>query len=66
MLVMQVGVDGREIRVITGYGPRENLKADKTMPFFSKLEGEVESAKLAKKSIIIQIDANSKLGESVI
>ena len=36
------------------------------MPFFSKLEEEVVSAKLPNKSIIIQIDANSKLGESVI
>ena len=53
MLVVQVRVEGREIRIITGYGPQENLKADKTMPFFSKLEEEVVSAKLANKSIII-------------
>ena len=66
MLVVQVRVEGKEIRVITGYGPQENLKPDKTMPFFSKLEEEVVSAKLANKSIIIQIDANSKLGKSVI
>jgi hypothetical protein len=66
MLVIQVRVDGREIRVITGYGPQENIKADKAMPFFSKLEEEIVSAKLANKSIIIQLDANSKLGKNVI
>ena len=38
MLVVQVKVDEKEIRVITGYGPQENLSAEKTMPFFSKLE----------------------------
>ena len=54
MLVVQVKVEGREIRVITGYGPQENIKADKAMPFFSKLEEEIVSTKLANKSIIIQ------------
>ena len=66
MLLVQVRVEGREIRVITGYGPQENLTADKTMPFLSKLEEEVVSAKLANKSIIIQVDAYSKLGKHVI
>ena len=36
------------------------------MPFFSKLEEEIVSAKLANKSIIIQMDGNSKLGKEVI
>ena len=66
LLVVQVKVEGREIRVITGYGPQENLKADQIMPFFSKLEEEIVSAKLANKSIIIQMDGNSKLGKEVI
>ena len=66
MLVVQVKVEGREIRVITGYGPQENIKTEKAMPFFSKLEEEIISAKLANKSIIIQLDANSKLGKNVI
>ena len=66
MLVVQIRVDGREIRVITGYGPQENQKSDKVMPFFSKVEEVIVSAKLANKSIIIQLDANSKLGKNVI
>ena len=66
MLVVQVKVEGREIRVITGYGPQENQKSEKIMPFFTKLEEEIVSAKLAKKSLIIQMDANSKLGKEII
>ena len=66
MLVVQIKVDGREVRVITGYGPQKNLSLDKIMPFFSKLEKEIISAKLANKSIIIQMDANSKLGNKII
>ena len=36
MLVIQVRVrvEEREIGVITGYGPQENITADKEMPFF--------------------------------
>ena len=34
ILVVQVQAGRRGIRVITGYGPQENIKADKTMPFF--------------------------------
>ena len=66
MLVVQVKVEGKEIRVITGYGPQENLTTDKVMPFFSKLEEEIVSAKLANISVIIQMDANSKLGKELI
>ena len=66
MLVIQVKVEATEIRVITGYGPQENQKRDKIMPFFTKLEEESVSAKLAKKSLVIQMDANSKLGKEVI
>ena len=66
LLVVQVKVEGREIRLITGYGPQENQTTDKTMPFFSKLEEEIVCAKLANKSVIIQMDANSKLGREVI
>ena len=36
------------------------------MPFFTKLEEEIVSAKLANKAIIIQMDANSKLGKEIV
>ena len=56
----------KEARVIVGYGPQENLPTVQRMPFFATLEEEIVSAKLANKSIIIQMDANSKLGKELI
>ena len=66
MLVVQVKVKDKEIQVITGYGPQENLSNKERMPFFTQLEEEIISAKLANKAIIIQIDANSKLGNKIV
>ena len=66
MLVVQIKVENREIRVITGYGPQENLPNKDRMPFFTQLEEEIVSAKLPNKSIIIQMDANSKLGKDIV
>ena len=66
LIVVQIKVKNKELRVITGYGPQENLSTKERMPFFTKLEEEIVSAKLANKSIIIQMDANSKLGNTII
>ena len=52
----------QQIRLITGYGPQENLEEEKRMEFFVTLETEIERAELAGKSVIIEMDANSKLG----
>ena len=52
--------------MITGYGPQENWEEDKRMPFFIALETEIEKAKLLGKSILIEMDANSKLGHKFI
>ena len=66
MLVVQVKVRNKEIPVITRYGPQENLSNKERMPVFTQLEEEIVSAKLANKAIIIQIDANSKLGNRMV
>ena len=59
MLVVEVE-DNK--RIITGYGPQENLTEDKRLPFFIALEEEIVKATVAGKSVIIEMDANSKLG----
>ena len=66
LLVVQVEVGSKGFRVMTGYGPQENVDPDKRMPFFAALEEEVVRARCANKSIIIQMDANSKLGKEFI
>ena len=66
LLVVQVEVGSKHIRIMSGYGPQENLDTDKRMPFFSVLEEEIMRAKVSNKSIIIQLDVNSKLGKNII
>ena len=47
---------------MTGVGPQENWDEDKRNPFFIALEAEVVKAHISGKSVIIEIDSNSKLG----
>ena len=54
------------MRIISEYGPQENIEEEKHQEFFIALETEVEKAELAGKSIIIELDANSKLGKRYI
>ena len=66
LLVVEVKIGNKEVRIISGYGPQENWPAAARMPFFMALEEEVVKAELANKSIIIELDANSKLGPAII
>ena len=62
LLVVEVKMGNKEVRLMSGYGPQENLKKEDREPFFNKLEEEVQKAKLNDKAVLIQFDANSKLG----
>ena len=66
LLVVEIEVEQKEIRIITGNGPQENLEEDKRLPFFMALELEVAKAANAGKSVVIELDANSKLGTKYI
>ena len=66
LLVVEVETKENNIRIISGYGPQENIEEEKRVPFFLAIETEVEKATLAGKSIIIETDANSKLGSKYI
>ena len=66
LLLVLVEMGSKQISMMPGYGPQENLDLNKRMPFFSVLEEEVVRAKVANKSLIIQLDANSKLGKKLI
>ena len=62
LLVVEITVNKKAIRMITGVGPHENKREDVRMPFFLTLEEEITKAELEGKSIYIELDANSKLG----
>ena len=63
---MEIKVEDKEIRVITGYGPQENWDTNEKMPFFVAFEKEIAKAKMNGKCVIIELDSNSKLGNSYV
>ena len=46
---------GKDVRIMTGYGPQENWTHEEKMPFFRSLEQEIIKAKLHGKLIFIQM-----------
>ena len=66
LIVVEVKVNRTEIRVITGYGPQESWSVTERMPFFAALEEEITKAEMNNKSVILQMDANCKLGPEII
>ena len=62
LIVVEVETDKQNVRIMTGVGPQENWEETKRMPFFIALESEIVKAQMAGKGVIIEIDANSKLG----
>ena len=66
LLVAEIKTGNTNIRIITGYGPQENWEEKERMPFFEALEKEIARAEFEGRSLIISMDANSKLGQSII
>ena len=66
LIVIEISIAGKEIRVLTGWGPQETWLPEERKPFFDALEQEIVKAELAGKSIIIEADFNSKLGKEFI
>ena len=66
LLVVEIKVANKEIRIISGYGPQDNWAPAQREPFFQSLEEEVVKAELAGKSVFIEADFNSKLGKEFI
>ena len=66
MIVVEVKIQNKDIRIITGYGPQENWIEEDRVPFYLALEEEIITAELQGASIIIEMDSNSKLGPDFI
>ena len=54
------------LRWLNGYGPQENYNEERRGKFFSRLDLEVKSSKMAGALVCIEMDANSKLGSKAI
>ena len=61
LVVVEIAIADKEIRIMSGYGPQENLSEAEQMPFIVALEAEIARAEIAGKSLYIEMDANSKL-----
>ena len=66
ILVVQGKVGNINVRFINAYGPQEEDKIDRVIGFYEKLEEEVILAKECGCQLIIECDANAKLGCEVI
>ena len=66
LILIEVKIGGRDIRIMSGYGPQENWTVAERMPFFKALEEEIIKASSNEKAIYIQMYANSKLGPTII
>ena len=55
LLVVEIQIRNKDIRIISGYGPQESWSESERMPFFIALETEIAKAELQGKSLIIEI-----------
>ena len=66
LLTVQVVVNKRKIRLINGYGPQEDDHSQNKLNFWMGLDQEVLSAISESCMVLIQMDANAKVGREII
>ena len=64
--MVQCQIGSQQIRIINGYGPQEDDPLNKRLVFWQAIEQEVVSAKSANCMVLIELDANAKLGYELI
>ena len=66
IITVQAEIGKKKIRIINGYGPQEDDDIEKVINFWQEFEVEVIKAKDENCFVIIQMDANAKVGNSII
>ena len=66
ILVIQTRVGSVDTRIINGYGPQEDANFQDIYNFWQDMDKEIISAKEQNCKIIIQLDANAKLGKDIL
>ena len=66
LIVVEVKLGRKSVRVITGYAPQEYWTPDEIFPFYLALEEEIAKTEIANTSILISFDANAKMGKEYI
>ena len=63
---MEAKVGGNRIWIINGYGPQEDEDKQKILSFWQTIEKEVSDAKDEGCMVIVEMDANAKVGNVLI
>ena len=63
---VEIKLDNLNVRVVCGYGPQMNDKIERKLKFWSDMDYQVSEASNNNSGIIIQMDSNAHVGESII
>ena len=66
ILVIQVEIENLKVRLINAYGPQEDDEVHKINIFWQAIEEEIVSAKQENCLVILELDANAKVGKDFI
>ena len=66
MMLIEISLDSMNLRIMTAYGPQEDALPDTINNFYQKLEEEIMKCEEDDCGLIIEMDANAKLGSELI
>ena len=66
VLVIEATIANKRTRFINAYGPQEDDKDEIKDGFYSRIDQEIKSSKLAGAMVCLEMDANAKLGSAII
>ena len=66
ILAVQIALKDKNLRIINGYGPQDDDPQQIRLNFWLGLEEEIISAKHENCMVIVQMDANAKVGKDII
>ena len=66
IIVIQIKLAGFNVRIINAYGPQESAQKDQILDFWYALEKEILDAKDENCGILLEMDANAKLGPNIV
>ena len=66
ILSVKLQMGGKQVRIVTAYGPQENASIDKKNNFWKFLEKEMNDAEFEEEGLILQMDGNLHAGPNLI
>ena len=66
ILSVKLQMGGKQVRIVTAYGPQENASIDKKNNFWEFLEKEMNDAEFEEEGLILQMDGNLHAGPNLI